>query len=303
MEQNPAEFEGICEAGAAELADMPFRIGRPARQTVPFVFASPHSGRAYPKNFLAQSRLSLNVLRRSEDAFVAELFAFAVERGAPLLAAAFPRAYIDVNRAPTELDAAMFEGPLPIAVDGASPRVGAGLGVIPRVVREGAEIYRGKLSAKEASDRLAMFYRPYHTALAELARETQEHFGVVIVIDCHSMPSAAVAPEIVLGDRYGVSASPLLMRAAEAAFCAQGFTVARNAPYAGGHTTKLHGHPMAGSHALQIEINRALYMDEDYIRPAPHFPAFAKRLAASVDAILALEPALLRPYGLRHAAE
>ena len=287
----------------AELARAPFALYRPAEQTAPFVFASPHSGRAYPKNFVAQSRLSFNALRRSEDAFVEELFKPAVACGAPLLAASFPRAYLDVNRAPQELDAAMFEGPLPFAVDASSPRVNAGLGVIPRVVREGAEIYRQKLSAGEAGDRLAALYRPYHAALAQLAAETTERFGLAIIVDCHSMPSAAAVPDIVLGDRYGVSASPPLIRAAEEAFERQGFSVARNVPYAGGYTTQLHGRPGRGSHALQIEINRALYMDEDAIRPGPHFASFAGRLAASLRALTALDPALLAPRGLRHAAE
>jgi N-formylglutamate amidohydrolase len=287
----------------AELRRAPYRLRRPLALETPFVFASPHSGRAYPRSFVAQSRLSFNALRRSEDAFVEELFLPVVDYGAPLIAAAFPRAYLDVNRAPAEFDAAMFEGPLPFAVDAASPRVSAGLGVIPRIVREGAEIYRQKLAADEASDRLAVFYRPYHAALLQLADETKARFGSAVVIDCHSMPSAAAVPDIVLGDRYGVSASPVLIRAAEDAFDGQGFSVARNVPYAGGYTTQLHGRPGRGSHALQIEINRSLYMDEDTIRPAASFSGFAARLAASLRALLALDPALLNPRGLRHAAE
>ena len=287
----------------AELRRAPFRLRRPLALETPFVFASPHSGRAYPGSFVSQSRLSFNALRRSEDAFIEELFLPVVDCGAPLIAAAFPRAYLDVTRAPAEFDAAMFDGPLPFAVDAASPRVSAGLGVIPRIVREGAEIYRQKLAADEASDRLAVFYRPYHAALAQLAVETKARFGSAVVIDCHSMPSAAAVPDIVLGDRYGVSASPVLIRAAEEAFGAQGFSVTRNIPYSGGYTTQLHGRPGRGSHALQIEINRALYMDEDAIRPSPSFAGFATRLAASLRALLALDPALLNPRGLRHAAE
>jgi len=287
----------------AALRRAPYRLHRPTTLKTPFVFASPHSGRAYPKSFVGQSRLSFNTLRRSEDAFIEELFLPVAELGAPLIAASFPRAYLDVNRAPAEFDAAMFEGPLPFAVDAASPRVSAGLGVIPRIVREGAEIYRQKLSAEEASDRLAVFYRPYHDALGRLANETKALYATAIVIDCHSMPSAAAVPDIVLGDRYGVSASPILTRTAEDAFAAQGFSVARNVPYAGGYTTQLHGRPGRGSHALQIEINRALYMDEDAITPAPSFTAFAARLTASLRALLALDPALLAPRGLRHAAE
>jgi N-formylglutamate deformylase len=290
------------DATLAELARVPFRLHRPETTTIPFVFASPHSGRAYPPSFVQQSRLSFDALRRSEDAFVEELFLPVTALGAPLLAAAFPRAYVDVNRAPYELDSQMFEGPLSVAADPASPRVQAGLGVIPRIVREGAEIYRRKLAAAEAGIRLTRFYRPYHDRLASLAGETRERFGVAVVVDCHSMPSAAAAPDIVLGDRYGVAASPLLMRAAEDAFVRQGFSIARNAPYAGGYTTQAHGRPGRGCHAMQIEINRALYMDEDAIRPAPCFGAFRQRLAASLGALVALDPALLVSR-LRHAAE
>jgi N-formylglutamate amidohydrolase len=296
-------IEEVADEVLAALRREPYRLRRPAVLGTPFVFASPHSGRAYPRSFVAQSRLSFHTLRRSEDAYIEELFLPVVELGAPLIAASFPRAYLDVNRAPAEFDAAMFEGPLPFAVDAGSPRVSAGLGVIPRIVREGAEIYRQKLSAGEASDRLGVFYRPYHAALAQLADETKARFDAAIVIDCHSMPSAAAVPDIVLGDRYGVSASPVLTRAAEEAFAAQGFSVARNVPYAGGYTTQLHGRPGRGSHALQIEINRALYMDEDAIRPSPAFAGFAARLAQGLRALLALDPALLSPRGLRHAAE
>src|SRR5690348_8455986 len=131
-----------------ELADLyarPFDVHRPLEQTVPFVFASPHSGRCYPPSFVAASRLSPLALRRSEDAFVDELFAGAVRLGAPMLAARFPRAFLDVNRSPREIDAGMFKAALSVTVETPSARVAAGLGVIPRVVRDGAEIYKSKL--------------------------------------------------------------------------------------------------------------------------------------------------------------
>lgn len=291
------------DASLDALMRAPFRLHSPSPQTLAFVFASPHSGRTYPASFVAQSRLSFEALRRSEDAFVEELFLPVVTEGAPLIAASFPRAYLDVNRAPQEFDAQMFEGSLPFAVDSSSPRVNAGLGVIPRVVREGVEIYPGKISAAEASRRLSVFYRPYHDALGELVRETREHFGVAVVIDCHSMPSAAAAPDIVLGDRYGISAGAGLMRVAEEAFMRQGFSVARNAPYAGGYTTQIYGRPGRGTHALQIEINRALYMDEDRVRPSASFAEFQGHLCASLKTLLAQAPELLLPRGFRHAAE
>src|SRR3569623_3425490 len=277
----------------------PFRLARPARQTEPFVFASPHSGRSYPDSLLARTRLDATTLRRSEDAFVDELFAGAVSLGAPLLAAQFPRAFLDVNRSSTGLDAGMFDGALDVPVDAPSPRVAAGLGVIPRIVRDGAEIYRGKLKSGEADARLEQLYRPYHQALSALMEETRARFGVAVLIDCHSMPSALSVPDIVLGDRYGASAAPALTGYAEAAFLRQGFSVARNSPYAGGHTTVLHGRVASGCHALQIEINRALYLDEDRIAKRPSFDMVRARLTRAMQGLVAIPLSLLgRPGAL-----
>jgi N-formylglutamate deformylase len=282
----------------------PFRLERPTRQSVPFVFASPHSGRSYPDSLLARTRLDATTLRRSEDAFVDELFANAVELGAPLLAAQFPRAFLDVNRNSTELDAGMFDGVLGLPVDAPSPRVAAGLGVIPRIVRDGAEIYRGKLKSGEADTRLEQLYRPYHLALAGLMEETRARFGVAVLIDCHSMPSALSVPDIVLGDRYGASAAPPLTAHAETAFLREGFSVARNTPYAGGHSTVLHGRVASGCHALQVEINRALYLDEDRIAKRPAFDMVRTRLTRAIQSLVAIPMALLRsPDTLPEAAE
>ena len=289
------------DADLKDLTRTPFRIVRPPKQTAPFVVASPHSGRMYPRSFLARTQLPFDILRRSEDAFVEQLFSSVVELGAPLIVASFPRAYLDVNRAPTEFDAAMFDAPLPFVVDAASPRVHAGLGVIPRIVREGSEIYDRKLPAAEAITRYTQFYQPYHAGLAALVEETAAAFGVSVVIDCHSMPSAAAVPDIVLGDRYGLSASSILVRTAEEAFERQGFSVARNAPYAGGYTTQRHGHPGRNRHALQIELNRALYMNEEQVVPNAQFPRVKSRLNAALRQLLSIDPARLAP--LRHAAE
>ena len=262
----------------------PFRVWRPARQSLPFVFASPHSGRLYPASLMARSRLNALTLRRSEDAFVDELFAGVPALGAPLIAARFPRAYCDANRGPNELDPAMFSGPLAMAVDAPSPRVLAGLGVIPRIVRDGAEIYRGKLSPDDAEARIKFMHRPYHTALMALVEETLARFGTAIVVDCHSMPSALAVPDIVLGDRYGASAPPALTAWAENAFAGAGFSVVRNSPYAGGYTTSLYGRGGAGCYALQIEINRSLYLEEDSMMRRPTFPALQKKLMEALSA-------------------
>jgi len=289
---------------AAQPDPGPFHLDRPARQTVPFLFASPHSGRCYPHSLLEKSRLDAITLRRSEDAFVDELFADVVGLGAPLLAAQFPRAFLDVNRSSSELDAGMFSAPLGLPVDAPSPRVAAGLGVIPRIVRDGAEIYRGKLDAAEADRRITQLYRPYHRALATLMVETHLRFGVAVLVDCHSMPSSLSVPDIVLGDRYGVSAAPALTALVETAFAREGFSVARNTPYAGGHSTVLHGRVAAGSHALQIEVNRALYLDEDRIVKKPVFEAVRERLTRALKAVVAVPLSRLgAPDCLPEAAE
>lgn len=290
---------GMTEEGddtvLAELYAAPFRLSRPAAQRVPFVFASPHAGRLYPASFVEASRLSAMSLRRSEDAYVEELFSAAVELGAPFIAARFPRAYLDANRAPTEIDALMFDGALTLDIDPPTARVAAGLGVIPRIVRDGAEIYREKLAAADAEARMARLYRPYHAALMRLVEETYAQFGICVVVDCHSMPSAAAIPEIVLGDRYGTSSVPSLMRRAEIAFESHAFTVQRNVPYAGGYTTMLYGKPARGIHAVQIEINRASYLDEERIIPSTRFSDVRARVGAALAELVTIDRALLRP--------
>jgi N-formylglutamate deformylase len=277
------------DAVLAALYAHPFKIHRPAEQRVPFVFASPHSGRLYPASFVAGSHLDAVTLRRSEDAYVDILFDGAISMGAPMIAARFPRAFLDVNRAASELDPAMFHGPLDMKVDTANARVNAGLGVIPRVVRDGAEIYRDKLAPSEAVERIERLHAAYHGALARLIDETMQRFGVAILIDCHSMPSAASVPDIVLGDRFGASASPLATRLAESAFERHGFSVARNTPYAGGHTTHIYGRRDNGVHALQIEINRALYLDESTIQPHTGFAAVRGRLSHALMELMAID--------------
>jgi N-formylglutamate amidohydrolase len=253
-------------------ADQAIEILSPARQTAPLVFSSPHSGRDYPAGFLAAAALDPLSLRRSEDSFVDELFACAPHVGAPLLKALFPRAYVDPNREPFELDPAMFAGPLPDFVNRRSPRVAAGLGTIARVVASGAEIYAGKLDFAEAQARIDALYRPYHAALADLVAATRRQFGFCILVDCHSMPSIGGPMEndagkrrqvdMILGDGHGTTCAGSLTGTIEAVLRGFGYTVVRNAPYSGGYITRNYGKPASGVHAVQIEINRALYMDE-----------------------------------------
>lgn len=252
-------------AAEAERSEPPYVLIEPLRRTAPLIFASPHSGRRYPAELLSLARTGLLSLRRSEDIFVDELFAGAAAHGAAVLSATVARAYVDLNRDPTELDPEMFDERPPSTPATATPRVQAGLGAIPRVTGDGQLIYRRKLSLADAERRIAAVHKPYHTRLRQLVEETLETFGCAVLVDCHSMPSCARgahSPDIVLGDRFGASCHPSLTALAEATLRRQGYRVARNAPFAGGHTTQLYGRPAARVHALQIEINRALYVDE-----------------------------------------
>jgi N-formylglutamate amidohydrolase len=272
-----------------EIAGGTFELQRPSGQRRPLILASPHSGSDYPADFVTGSRLDPLTLRRSEDSFVDELFAAAPSLGAPLLAARFPRAYLDVNREAYELDPAMFSDTLPDFVNAASPRVRMGLGTIARIVASGEEIYPGKLRFAEAQRRIEQLYLPYHFALGRLIEETEGLFGGYLLVDCHSMPSAvgsvggAGAVDIVLGDCYGTACAPVICEAARRFFAERGFRVAINTPYAGGYTTEHYGDPRHRRHALQVEINRALYMDERSFRRKPRFAEVAAALAELVQ--------------------
>jgi N-formylglutamate amidohydrolase len=278
-------------ATAAQAESPPIDILRPARQTSPVVYASPHSGTDYHPEFVTESALDPLTLRRSEDSFVDELFAAAPRLGSPLLKALFPRAYCDPNREAFELDPAMFAEALPAYVNTRSARVAGGLGTIAKVVASGAEIYSRKLSFAEAKARIDTLYKPYHAALRNLLVETRDRFGFAVLIDCHSMPSIGGPmdqdqghgrPDIVLGDRFGTSCASNLTAAVEAAYADLGYRVTRNYPYAGGFTTHHYGSPATGVHALQIEINRVVYMDENRIERGTGF----NRLAADTTHVI-----------------
>ncbi|MBM6594925.1 N-formylglutamate amidohydrolase [Microvirga pudoricolor] len=263
--------------------DPPFIVAEPTQQTVPFVFNVPHAGAVYPAAFLEASRLDALALRRSEDAFVDELFADVTAMGAPLMTACFPRAYLDLNREPYELDSRMFDGRLPAFSNTRSMRVAGGLGTIPRIVADGQEIYRSRLSVDEALRRIDWLYKPYHRALRQLVHRTSQTFGHAFLIDCHSMPSGSVSrddckADIVLGDRYGTSSAGILVDLVEGAFRSLGYRVVRNKPYAGGFITEHYGEPSLGRHALQIEINRALYMNERALEKKPDFSTLSHDL-------------------------
>lgn len=255
----------------------PFQLTMPKARTTSVIFASPHSGRDYLPSFLDAVVLDEAEIRSSEDAFVDLLYADAPQFGAPLLTARAPRAFIDLNRGPDEMDQALIEGIRRISHN---PRVASGLGVIPRVVANGRAIYHGKLSLEEAHFRIANFWRPYHDALQALIDESHSAFGQAILIDCHSMPHEALKnidagggtrPDVVIGDRYGASASPAIVEQVEAAFARVGLTVARNMPFAGAFIAQHYGRPSRLQHAIQIEIDRALYMNEATLEPLADF--------------------------------
>lgn len=287
-----------------------FETIRPRRLMAPVVFNSPHSGRVYPERFLAMTRLDHLSIRQSEDAWVDELFGRAPHLGAPMLRAHFPRAYLDVNREPWELDPTMFVEPLSDRFNTTSPRVAAGLGTLARVVAENKPIYRERLTLDDATMRIEGIYHPYHAALQRLLSEAMSAFGVALLIDCHSMPRIQraqdkAAPDIVLGDRYGTTCAPGLVDLVETVFTSAGLNVARNRPYAGGFATRNYGRPQHGVHALQIEISRHLYMNEVTLTQHEGFEAMRALLDRLIFALVGIDLVALAAGhpGLARAAE
>lgn len=269
-----------------------YRLERPQECTTSIIFASPHSGRDYPWAFLRDSILDSHAIRSSEDAFVDDLYSSAPGYGAPLLVATVPRAYVDLNRAPDELDSAVIEG---VRKAVSNPRIASGLGVIPRVVSSGRAIYRGKLKLAEAEARIAKSWYPYHQALQGLIAENVTRFGESILIDCHSMPHEAVdrvcphgqaRPDVVIGDRFGASARSDMVDRIEHVFRAAGLNVVRNTPFAGAYVAQHYGRPSVGQHAVQVEINRSIYMDETTISPNENFSAFQMLMSGIVQGLV-----------------
>jgi N-formylglutamate amidohydrolase len=280
-----------------------FVLNSPPVQLEPVILTSPHSGRYYPPEFLAASRLDAVAIRRSEDSFVEELFGFAPQLGVPLLAATLPRAFCDLNREPWELDPDMFEDSLPDYVNVASARVSSGLGTIARIVATGEAIYRRKLRFADAQTRILNCWQPYHTALQGLIESTGEKFGACLVIDCHSMPramplrSGSKNVDVVLGDGYGTSCAPNITAFVEASLSELGLTVRRNDPYAGGYITRHYGQPRRKVHILQIELARSLYMDERAMEKNANFAALSGRLKQFLSSLAGSAKGLLATDG------
>jgi N-formylglutamate amidohydrolase len=271
----------------------PFDLAEPERLDTPLVVSSPHSGSVYPTSFLQMARLDHLSLRRSEDAYVDALFSSASAHGAPLLRARFPRAYLDLNREPYELDQRMFDERLPEFVNARSLRVAAGLGTIPRVVADARAIYGGKLKIEEAFRRIERIYKPYHEALRGLMHRAHQRFGQAVLVDCHSMPTHSGRDatarggerrrvDFVIGDRFGQSCSLQIVEAIEETLRRYGYSVQRNRPYAGGYITEYYGKPASGWHAVQIEVARSLYMDEATLAKKPEFDAIVEHLSEVV---------------------
>ena len=266
-----------------------FKVKVSGTGTFRTIYSSPHSGSNYSEEFLAQSNLNLIELRSSEDAFIGELFEIATTYGSAFIEATFPRSFIDLNRSHLELDPKLFQGDFEYE---STPRNFAGFGVIPRLSGKGNSIYNSFLSLDEAQKRLKKFYYPYHDNLKKLVHKAQLTSGFAIIFDCHSMPSSFPffqgsnyrehTSDIVLGDLNGASCDPWLTRKVKAIFESQGFSVVINKPFAGGFITKNYGNPKKSIHAIQIEINRGLYMDEEKIKPNNNFKAFKSTLAGII---------------------
>lgn len=268
-----------------------YTVTLPEVQTSSMVFASPHSGRFYSREFLRRSVLDDVQIRSSEDAFMDQLIAPATQFGVPILTATIPRAYLDLNRACDELDPAVVQG---VRRRGHNPRIASGLGVIPRVVANGRAIYSGKITLEEANTRIDRYWRPYHDRLGDLMAQTKQSFGRAVLVDFHSMPHEAVRamthsglsrPEVVLGDRFGAAAHGDIVERIETIFLEAGLKVSRNTPFAGAYITQAYGHPSRGRHAVQVEIDRGLYMNEQHIRPNGNFDSFSKLMARIVEQI------------------
>jgi N-formylglutamate amidohydrolase len=280
----------------------PFEIVEPAAWRAPIIFNSPHSGSVYPDDFLKSARIDLTALRRSEDSFMDELIGGLSALGFPTVSVNFPRSYVDVNREPYELDPRMFSGRLPSFANTRSMRVAGGLGTIPRVVGDGQEIYGERIAVDDALARIETLYKPYHRALRRLINKAHRAFGTVVVVDCHSMPSVGVSreeprrPDVVIGDRYGTSCAPILADTVEETMIRLGYSVGRNKPYAGGFITEHYGNPASGLHSVQLELNRAVYMDERRRSRGERFSQVASDFAVLAEVLASIPLDGLEPF-------
>lgn len=260
----------------------PYTLTKP-ENALPLIFDSPHSGRDYPADF--DHACTLSTLQRAEDQFVDELFADAPDYNAPFLAATFPRTYIDVNRCEHDIDPELLSENWPHGPVRPTVRSDAGIGLVSRLVRPGEPIYDRSLRPAEIAHRLAHYYHPYHNALGLLLDEAQYNFGFVYHLNCHSMPSASATPQgqdrpvdICLGDRDGTACGLHFREAVRRFVEDMGYSVSINDPYKGVEILKRYANPARGRHSLQIEINKALYMNEETGEKTSNFPALQNNL-------------------------
>ena len=301
QKSKPAAVEDKARLGMEECSRL-YVLHRPHADVPdnPIIYDSPHSGRCYPMDFVHESTLPLAELRASEDFAVDLLFMAAPSAGSHLLAAQRPRAWLDLNRAPDELSAEMFAGSAPDWACTDSERARAGLGVIPRIISEGKEIYARRLSWAEAEHRIEKAWKPYHARLRALLEESRTRFGTAILIDCHSMPESAARamtplslrqPDIILGDVEGSACNALLTDTLHRLFANAGLNVRRNRVYTGGYITRRYGLTGFGAHAIQIEINRRLYTTPGEYRLTEAFFDLQKIITGIIHAL----PDLLAP--------
>ncbi|MCX8101861.1 MAG: N-formylglutamate amidohydrolase [Geminicoccaceae bacterium] len=282
------------------VVDPPYAEFAASGPSVPVVISSPHSGTLYPDGLAALLRIGGEELRALDDGPLDRLAAVAAATGASALCARYARAYVDLTRAPDELDPELVDGPLPARV--ASVRVKAGLGVIPSRLGN-RPIWRRPLDPSEVAERLEAGWYPYHARLAELLAERRRLFGTVLLLDLHSMPTEVTLVrgrrplDVAIGDCHGRACEVELVRAVETTLAAAGLACARNTPYAGGYITERWGRPAEGLCALQLEFRRSLFMDEATGAPTAGLAA----LAALVETLVARVAAILAPPVLRAA--
>ncbi len=272
-----------------------FKFFEPLGKHNCIVFSSPHSGSKYFDWFLKQTTLDMLSIRSSEDAFVGEIFDSAPFFGSFLIESQIPRTILDLNRSKSDLDPRIIDN---YNTKNMNSRVASGLGVIPRLVGNGKNIYKNKLSLAEVEYRINEFYEPYHHRLEWLLSKLKLDFGRALLLDCHSMPSEALThkknnydriPEVILGDRFGMSCDSKIIDFLEAAFSEEGFNVSRNIPFSGGYITQVYGQPSKNIHAVQIEIRRSLYMDEKYIEKKSNFNSFCESMKNVIFRITEIE--------------
>lgn len=258
----------------------------PLEPVTPVILSVPHAGRDYPAELRAAIRVPLAALKGLEDRY-ADALGLDAWRAETLFVAQRARAWIDLNRAEHERDPRLDDGAARIGHP-QSAKLRSGLGLVPRRVGNSGDIWQRRLSADEVQQRIETDHRPYHAALAAALASARARFGIAVLVDIHSMPAlgpAESAPRLVLGDRFGKSAAARFTGRIEGVARAHGVATAANAPYSGGYILERHGEPRRGVHAIQLEFDRGLYLDQALDGPGEGLPATGRLLRAIIDAV------------------